>query len=109
MGKSLNKKKLLMDLEADLILMEQIEETRIMTKEMNIDKNYETLALTFGYCCFFSAALPITVLIMWLFSLLKLFVDVYSVSFSQRYLEVSQLMVLEYGCNVLNSLQFSQQ
>ncbi len=57
-----------MDFEADLILIEQIEETRIMTKEIDIDKIYEILALTFGYCCFFSAALPITVFIMWICS-----------------------------------------
>jgi len=65
----LTKKAMLMNLEAELILIEQIEETRIMTKEMDIDKNYEILALTFGYCCFFSAALPITVFVMWIFSL----------------------------------------
>jgi len=58
------KKQLLMDLEAEMIFMEQIEETRIMIPEMNTDLNYETLALTFGYCCFFSAAFPIVVVVM---------------------------------------------
>lgn len=42
--KAIPKKNVLMDFESDLILMEQIEETRLMSKEVDIDKNYEILA-----------------------------------------------------------------
>jgi hypothetical protein len=81
---TINKKDALIAQEEEWLLLEQIEETRIMSKDRDLNKDYEISALSFGYICFFSAAYPISVTVLMLLASLKLLFDVFAAFTYQR-------------------------
>lgn len=80
----MNKKDALIAQEEEWLLLEQIEETRIMSKDRDLNKDYEISALSFGYICFFSAAYPISVFVLMILASLKLLFDVFAAFTYQR-------------------------
>lgn len=81
---SVTKKELLLAKEVDLVFMEQLEETRLMSEERDFSQDYEITAISLGYICFFSAAYPITAMILLILSCVKYFIDIVSVAVFQR-------------------------
>ena len=78
------KKDLLVAFEEKLVLTEQIEETRLMAEEADLNEDYEITAISVGYICFFSAAYPGVVLVLLILMAFKYFMDVTKFTTYQR-------------------------